>query len=115
MGPLKEKILMNSLRIYFGDLTHDSVGLATEVFPLNVGFIAAYCKKRFGDSVEVTLFKYITDLENAIYHNPPDVLALSNYPWCHNIDMAMLKLLAEKKPEALRVMGGPNFPHVPKY
>lgn len=99
------------LRIFLGDLTHDSVGLATEVFPLNIGFIAAYCKKRFGDQVELTLFKYINELEDAIYENPPDILALSNYPWCHNVDMAMLRLLAKRRPEAIRVMGGPNFPH----
>jgi len=36
---------MKSLRIFFGDLTHDTVGLATEVFPLNIAFVAAYCKK----------------------------------------------------------------------
>jgi radical SAM superfamily enzyme YgiQ (UPF0313 family) len=104
---------LKSLKIYLGDLTHDTVGLATEVFPLNVGLVGAYCKKKFGDAVEITLFKYIQDLENAIYQNPPDILALSNYPWCHNIDMAMLRLLASKRPEALRVLGGPNFPHQP--
>lgn len=99
------------LKIYLGDLTHDSIGLATEVFPLNIGFVGAYCKKKFGDSVEISLFKYVQELEAAIYDNPPDILALSNYPWCHNIDMAMFKLLQKVKPEALRVMGGPNFPH----
>lgn len=103
---------MKSLSIYLADLTHDSVGLATEVFPLNIGFIAAYCKKVFGDTVEIKLFKYISDLESEIYKNPPDVLALSNYPWCHNIDLAMLRLLESKRPDAMRIMGGPNFPHL---
>ena len=95
------------------DLTHDSVGLATEVFPLNIGFIASYCKKNFGEAVEVKLFKYIHDLEDDLYENPPDILALSNYPWCHRIDLAMFDLLARIRPEALRFMGGPNFPHEP--
>jgi radical SAM superfamily enzyme YgiQ (UPF0313 family) len=102
---------MKHLRIYLGDLTHDSVGLATEVFPLNVGFVAAYAKQRFGDEIDVRIFKYIDQLEDAIYDNPPDILALSNYPWCHNIGMALMGLLAARRPEALRVMGGPNFPH----
>ena len=101
-----------SLSIYLADLSHDTIGLATEVFPLNIGYVGAYCIKVFGESVDVKLFKYIEDLESAIYDNPPDVLALSNYPWCHNIDLAMLDLLAERKPEAIRVMGGPNFPHI---
>jgi len=102
---------MASYRIFFGDLTHDTIGLATEVFPLNIGFIAAYCKQQFGDDVDVRLFKYITDLETAIEHDPPDILALSNYPWCANINMAMFAQLSERRPEALRAMGGPHFPH----
>lgn len=99
------------MRIYLADLTHDTVGLATEVFPLNVGYVGAYCKKSFGDEVEIRLFKYIPRLESAILSDPPDILAVSNYPWCHNIGLAMLELAKQRRPETLRVMGGPNFPH----
>ncbi len=45
------------MRIYFADLSHDTVGLATEVFPLNVAFVAAYAKQEFGDDIQVSLFK----------------------------------------------------------
>ena len=47
------------LKIYLGDLTYDTITLSTEVFPLNVGFVATYCKKLFGDQVDITIFKYI--------------------------------------------------------
>jgi radical SAM superfamily enzyme YgiQ (UPF0313 family) len=104
---------MKAVRIYFGDLTHDTIGLATEVFPLNIGFIAAYCKKVHGDAVDVRLFKYIPQLEDAIVSEPPDILALSNYPWCHNANKLLCQLLHERRPESLRIMGGPNFPHDP--
>lgn len=103
--------MSNKLRIYLGDLTHDTVGLATEVMPLNVGYVAAYCLKEHCDAVEIRLFKYISELEDAITRDPPDVLGLSNYPWCHNAGLAMFDALAERRPEALRFMGGPNFPH----
>jgi len=102
---------MKTLSIYLGDLTHDSIALASEFFPLNIGYIAAYSKKMFGDRVQIRLFKYISELEAAIKKAPPDILGLSNYPWCHNIDMAMLELLKRRRPEALRIMGGPNFPY----
>jgi len=102
---------MKSLRIFLGDLTHDTVGLATEVFPLNIGFVAAYCKKVHGVNVELQLFKYIPQLEEAIESDPPDILALSNYPWCHNANKALCQLLARRRPEALHILGGPNFPH----
>ena len=102
---------MTSMRIFLGDLTHDTVGPATEIFPLNIGYIAAYCLEQHEGAVETTLFKDIRELADAIERDPPDILGLSNYPWCHNADMAMFEVLAERRPEALRIMGGPNFPH----
>ena len=54
------------IRIFLADLTYNTVSLATEVFPLNVGLIASYCNEKFGDKIEITLFKYIDELDNAI-------------------------------------------------
>ena len=58
------------LKIYLGDLTYTTVTLATEAFPLNVGFIASYCKKLFGKDVDITLFKYIEDIDRAVNEKP---------------------------------------------
>ena len=102
---------MKDVRIYLGDLTHDSITLSSEFFPLNIGYVAAYAKKHYSDQVHIRLFKYIQDLETAIANDPPDILGLGNYPWCHNINIAVLEALARRKPEAIRIMGGPNFPH----
>jgi radical SAM superfamily enzyme YgiQ (UPF0313 family) len=98
------------LKIFLGDLTYDTVTLATEAFPLNVAYIASYCKQQFGDSVEITIFKYIPNLEKALRESPPDVLGLSNYCWSHNVSKEMFKILSKIKPESLKVWGGPNFP-----
>ena len=102
---------LNPLVIYLADLTHDTIGLATEVFPLNIGFIASYCKSIFKEEIVVKLFKYPIKLEKAILKEPPDIIAISNYPWCHNLSLEILALTAKVKPECIRVMGGPNFPH----
>ena len=80
------------LKIYLGDLTYTTVTLATEAFPLNVGFIASYCKKLFGDDIEITLFKYIDDIDKAVNENPPDILGLSNYCWSHNVSYEIFKM-----------------------
>ena len=98
------------LRIYLGDLTYDTVGLSTEVFPLNIGYIASYCKQTFGDKVEISLFKYIEKLETTIENNPPDILGLSNYAWCHRIGLEMFRIVKEKNSNIITVWGGPNFP-----
>ena len=101
---------MVALRIFLGDLTYDTVGMSTEVFPLNIGYIASYCQKLFGSKVEITLFKYIKDLENAINEHPPDVLGLSNYVWNHRISLEMFAIAQEKNQNIINVWGGPNFP-----
>jgi radical SAM superfamily enzyme YgiQ (UPF0313 family) len=98
------------VRIFLGDLTYDTVGMSTEVFPLNIGYISAYCEKLFGSKVDITLFKYINELEESISENPPDVLGLSNYVWNHRIGLEIFDLGRSKNPNIITVWGGPNFP-----
>ena len=98
------------LKIYLGDLTYDTVTISAESIPLNIGFVAAYCKKQFGENVELTLFKYIGDLEKAINENPPDILALSNNVWNRNLSYEMFSMMSEIDSDTLLVWGGPNFP-----
>ena len=98
------------LKIYLGDLTYDTVTVSTNSFPLNIGYIASYCIGRFKSKVEISLFKYIKELEQAILTSPPDLLGLSNYCWNQNISHEMFRLLHNKNPNALSVWGGPNFP-----
>ena len=98
------------LKIYLGDLTYTTVTLATEAFPLNVGFIASYCKKLFGKDVDITLFKYIEDIDKAVNENPPDILGLSNYCWSHNVSSEIFKMCKKTNPNVVTVWGGPNFP-----
>jgi radical SAM superfamily enzyme YgiQ (UPF0313 family) len=98
------------LKIYLGDLTYDTVTLSTEVFPLNIGYIAAYALERFGEQIEVRLFKYIADLDRALNQEPPDLLGLSNYCWNRRVGLEMFRILLRQKPSAVTVWGGPNFP-----
>lgn len=101
---------MDKLKIYLGDLTYNTISLSTEAFPLNIGLIASYCMKKFGDKIDIKLFKYIEDLDQAINNSPPDVLGLSNYAWCHRISLEMFRMLRSKKPTSITIWGGPNFP-----
>ena len=39
------------LKIILGDLTYTTISLATDAFPLNVGFVASYCISKFGSKV----------------------------------------------------------------
>ena len=101
---------MNPLKIYLLDLTYDTITLSTEAFPLNIGYIAAYTKERFGPNVEITLFKYIADVERELKKSPPDILGVSNYSWNHRIGREMSSIFSKLNPDGIVVLGGPNFP-----
>ena len=105
---------METLKIYLADLTYNTVSIANEAFPLNIGYVGAHCKERFGPRVELTLFKYIDDLESSMRSSPPDILAMSNYPWNHALDLALFEAMRDIRPETLRVMGGSNISHEAK-
>jgi len=101
---------LRPLRIFLGDLTYTTLSLATDAFPLNIGFIAAYAEKIFGKEIDLRLFKYVDDLEQAIHDNPPDILGLSNYPWNFSLGLEFFRMTRVVSPQTLCVMGGPNIP-----
>jgi radical SAM superfamily enzyme YgiQ (UPF0313 family) len=101
---------MRPLTIYLSDLTYTTLSLATDAFPLNVGYLAANANKDFGSEVDIKIFKYLDDLEDAINNKAPDILGMSNYPWNFDAGRVFLKKIQQINPEAIRIMGGPNFP-----
>ncbi|HIO72885.1 MAG TPA: radical SAM protein, partial [Flavobacteriales bacterium] len=98
------------LRIYLADLTYSTLSLANEAFPLNIGFVASYCKKIFGKDVDIRLFKYLDDLDRELHKHPPHVLGMSNYPWNQDLGLNFFNMMKELSPDTIRVMGGPSIP-----
>jgi len=101
---------MKPLKIFLADLTYDTITLSTDVFPLNIGYIASYAKSQFGSDVEIKLFKYIEKLEDELEHSSPDIIGFSNYAWCNRISREMSKIFLKLNPNGIIVWGGPNFP-----
>ena len=57
---------MEPLKLYLGDLTHDTIVLVSDTIPINIGFVGSYAKKIYGDYIDVSLFKYPSSLIDAI-------------------------------------------------
>ena len=102
---------MQPLKVYLCDLTHDTVILVSDTIPVNLGFIGSYAKKIYGNSIEISLFKYPKTAIDAIKKNPPDVLGLSNYSWNSLLSERIANLAKSVNPKVVTVQGGPNFPH----
>jgi radical SAM superfamily enzyme YgiQ (UPF0313 family) len=102
------------LRVYLCDLTHDTLVLVSDTIPINIGFVGSYAKKRFGQSIELSFFKYPQTVIEAIRRSPPDVIALSNYSWNSNLSERIAGLAKECRAQTITVQGGTNFPHKPE-
>ena len=67
-------------------------------------------RKSSVSEIDLRLFKYVDDLEQAIHENPPDILGLSNYPWNFSLGLEFFRMARAVSPETICVMGGPNIP-----
>ena len=102
---------MKPLIVYLCDLTHETVILVSDTIPVNLGYIGSYAKKIYGNSIEISLFKYPKTAIDAIKKNPPDVLGLSNYSWNSLLSERVANIAKSTNPKVVTVQGGPNFPN----
>ena len=94
--------------IYLADLVHDQYRQSS-VTPTNIGFIAEYCKARFGESVEIELFKNPKALMDSSSLRKPDILGLSNYMWNERLNAFVAEKLKKQHEDLMVVVGGPNI------
>ncbi|MFZ5803182.1 MAG: B12-binding domain-containing radical SAM protein [Candidatus Omnitrophota bacterium] len=100
------------LRVYLCDLTHVSQIVASEIFPLNVGYVGMYSKKVFGEQIDLKLFKYPQDIVAALESQMPDVIGFSNYLWNIDLSYSFAERIKRAHPDCAIVFGGPNYPSV---
>lgn len=100
------------MKIYLADLTHTTITISNDSFPLNVGMVAAYAKKMMPD-IEISLFKYPEELKEALDREMPKILGLSNYPWNLELNRSFMRYVKKECPSVITVMGGPNISYEP--
>lgn len=96
------------MKIYLCDLFHNYLGVSTSMFPLNVGYIAAYAKKNFPE-IEFEIFKYTNDFISRFKEEKPDVVGFSNYVWSSNLNNKISNWVKSNSFETKIVFGGPNI------
>ena len=102
---------MRPLKIFFCDLTYDSIVLVSDTIPINIGFIGSYAKSKFNDDIIVKLFKYPQETIDAIKKEKPDLICLSNYSWNSNLSEYVASIAKKVNPNCITAQGGPNLPH----
>ena len=101
----------SKLKIYLCDITYDTIIHVSDTIPINIGYVGSYIKHKFGDKVEIELFKYPHDILNKLKESPPDMIALSNYSWNSNLSEFIASIAKKNNPNVITVQGGTNFPY----
>lgn len=100
--------------IYLADLTHTGQIVASNVAPLGIGLLASYLLKTHKDDVEIELFKYPSDLNEALERRIPALIGFANYSWNLDISYQFASRIKEVAPETVLVFGGPNYGLTPE-
>ncbi len=98
------------LTVYLADLRHVLHGNAyNDSMPLGVGYMKAVMDERL-PQVNSRIFAFPNKLDEALAQKVPDVLMLTNYMWNCSLSYYYAEKVKQLNPNALVVMGGPNFP-----
>lgn len=101
----------NRLKIFLADLVHSANGTyGLACMPLGIGLIASYAKMKFGNDIEIRLFKYPENLLQALEEEHCDILGCSTYVWNCNLSLWACKVAKKKNRKILTCIGGPDFP-----
>lgn len=97
--------------IFLLDITHETKqGLGSEMMPLQLGLIASYCLKNYGDKINIDIFKFLGELEKTIQKKVPSIIGASNFLWNIDLTYKIVSMLKEQYPEIIVIFGGPNYP-----
>ena len=105
-----KECFMVKKKIYFADLTHTAQGLSSPSFPLGISYVVSYAKKELSNDFDFKLFKFPSDLDQALSEEMPAVLSLSNYSWNFQLAYKFAALAKSRNPKLVTIFGGPNFP-----
>ena len=99
----------DKITIYLAELAHNGFGLSMNTIPLGIGNVGAYSKNKFGNQIEISLFRQFEDLMDAISYLPPHILGFGYFKWNDNLTLAALKYVRKFVPNTLIVLGGANI------
>jgi len=101
---------MRPLRVFLCDFSYFNSYTEFGLYvPLNIGFLAAYAKKKFGHEVDFTLFKDPEVMLRSAAENAPDLVGMSFYYWNSALNRLVAgKLRALCGDDVKIVWGGPS-------
>lgn len=107
---IKEKPKMKPLKILLIDPCYLNTFTRHVIYtPLNIGYIGAYTKALFGNSVDIAIHKDHRQFLDAVQSFRPHLVGFSFYVWNTDLTKTLISIVREKMGnEAIIVAGGPS-------
>jgi len=99
---------MKKLKIAVCDFANEFEEIDNKSIPIGVGYVATYTKQKFGDQVDVQVFRTFKPFWASVLESPPDVAGFGSYDWNHNLTLRAIDKLKVLNPNCVTVFGGAN-------
>ncbi len=94
--------------VFLADLQNSYYRYLRNSIPIGMGYVAAYLKKRFGNEIEVYLFRRFEEIYDALKDKTPHFVAFGSYCWNTKLTLNTAKYIRERCPDTLIAIGGPD-------
>lgn len=95
--------------IFLGDLQNSSFRYVRNSIPIGVGYIAAWLHSRFGNQIEISIFRRFEEVYDAFAEKKPHILALGSYCWNTNLTLNTARCIKENSPDTITAVGGADI------
>lgn len=96
------------MKVFLADLQNSYYRYIRNSVPIGMGFVASYLDKRFGQDVELHLFRKFEELHEALDTTTPDLVALGSYSWNTSLTARTGSYLRKRLPNTVIAIGGPD-------
>jgi radical SAM superfamily enzyme YgiQ (UPF0313 family) len=103
------KGLNRQMVVYLAELSHDGFGLSLRTFPLGLGMVGSFIHSKFGERIQLRLFRTYGDLLAAIQEKQPDIVGFGYFSWNDYLTLVAARAVRAACPDALIVFGGANI------
>lgn len=94
--------------VFLSDLQNSYYRYLRNSIPIGMGYIAAYLKKRFGNEVEIHLFRKFEELHETLKHKTPHLVAFGSFCWNTQLCLNTAKYIRQNFPDIITAIGGPD-------
>ena len=100
-------MMKKKFKIFLGDLNYiNEISKFNLYVPLNIGYIASYLKRKYGQEVEIVLFKDPSKFLDQTIKEKPDVVGLSFYFWNTYLNHSITKQIRRVLKDDVTIIWG---------